>query len=60
MNNLAVCRQEIVASLGTRQCKTPRVSGVFLALCDKLEFDEEMPSPLGKVPQCAHWGGRGR
>ena len=38
MNNLAVCRQEIVASLGTRQCKTPRVSGVFLALCDKLEF----------------------
>ena len=19
-----------------------------------------MPSPLGKVPQCAHWGGRGR
>ena len=54
MNNLAVCRQEIVASLGTRQCKTPRVSGVFLVLCDKLEFialalTAPMASPGGKL-----------
>ena len=22
-------------------------------------YREDMPSPLGKVPQCVHWGGRG-
>ena len=32
----------------------------FIQLLDKLEFVEmrcTIPSPGGKVPQCAHWGG---